>query len=242
MKSPYSQIKEFRDLLFANMNFPQQFINALNQCENIDPVLKDRFTSMLQFVRYNVTRFNESTYRFLGFKGDPMVAGLNLSRILSVNVDKYRVFNLAVVMRKISVSDESVSCKVTYKDGSSQSFQKILNIEKNDWRVGVLKIDLSEQPTPENIVKLEVWAPLYGGIYAGKIYGGALAVLSPDGVEYEALSQDQQGRIFCKLNHLMQLERYEYDGLGRVTKVFDQDGNLLRRTEYNEAIVTNNLK
>ena len=134
MKSPYSQIKEFRDLLFANMNFPQQFINALNQCENIDPVLKDRFTSMLQFVRYNVTRFNESTYRFLGFKGDPMVAGLNLSRILSVNVDKYRVFNLAVVMRKISVSDESVSCKVTYKDGSSQSFQKILNIEKNDWR------------------------------------------------------------------------------------------------------------
>ena len=240
MKSPYSKIKAFRDLLYANMNFPRECINAFNQCENIDPVLKDRFISMLQFVQYNVAKFDENTYRFLGLKGDPMIAGLNLSRVLSVNVDKYRVFNLAVVMRKITVYDETVSCKVIYKDGSSRSFQKKLNIEKDNWRVGVLKIDLSEQPTPENIVRLEVSAPLSGEMYKGAIYGGALAVLAPDGVEYEALSRDQQGRIFCRLNHLMQLERYEYDGLGRVTKVFDQDGNLLRRTEYNEAIATNN--
>lgn len=240
MKSPYAKIKEFRDLLMANMNFPTKFADALDQCENVNPVLKDRFVSMLLFVLYNVARFDEDAYRFLGLESDRMMAGLDLSRTLSVNVDKYRVFNLAVVMRRISINDESVSCKVIYKDGSSREFHEKLNIEKDNWRVGVLKIDLSEQPTPENIVRLEVLAPLYGGEIEGIIYGGALAVLAPDGVEYEALSRDQQGRIFCKLNHLMQLERYEYDGLGRVTKVFDQDGNLLRRTEYNEAIATNN--
>jgi YD repeat-containing protein len=66
-----------------------------------------------------------------------------------------------------------------------------------------------------------------------------LNVLVPAGTEFEAVSRDQLGRVFCKLNHLQQLERYEYDGLGRVVKVFDARGNVLQEFEYNEIALTN---
>ena len=61
----------------------------------------------------------------------------------------------------------------------------------------------------------------------------ALAILAPSGTSFEVVSTDSFGQQFCRLNQNGNMERYEYDAAGRVSKIFDQDGNLLKENSYN---------
>ena len=190
---------------------------------------------MLYYILQYALKLNGENYRYLNYKGNTDHAGFKLSDKLLVTVDVPRVYNLSLFTRKVSAGTENIHCKVVYRDGTSHSFTKPLTVESNEWRVAMVKIDLSGLPTPADIVSLEVNIPGYEGIYGDKTYGTALAVLAPAGVAYEAISRDRHGRVFCKLNHLGQVERHECDGLGRVIKSYDARGNALAEREYHEA-------
>lgn len=60
--------------------------------------------------------------------------------------------------------------------------------------------------------------------------------LVPTDCEFEATSYNADGTVYCKFDHNGQTERYEYDGAGRVNRVFDRDGNLLQEKSYHVVI------
>lgn len=60
----------------------------------------------------------------------------------------------------------------------------------------------------------------------------AIGVIAPRGVVYAASSYDPAGRLFGKFDQNGLLERYEYDGAGRVVKVYDREGYLLKEYNY----------
>lgn len=60
--------------------------------------------------------------------------------------------------------------------------------------------------------------------------------LVPAGGEFEATSYNADGTVYCRFDHNCQAERYEYDSAGRMVKVFDRDGNLLKENSYNVVV------
>lgn len=55
----------------------------------------------------------------------------------------------------------------------------------------------------------------------------------PSNAEFEATCYNIDGTIFGKFDHIGQLEYYEYDAAGRVTKIFNQNGELVKENIYN---------
>ena len=71
----------------------------------------------------------------------------------------------------------------------------------------------------------------------GNVPDGIKSIFAvPVDAEFEAISYNVDGSIFCKFNQNCQMERYEYDGSCRVIKVFDGDGNILTHNTYNTVI------
>ena len=60
----------------------------------------------------------------------------------------------------------------------------------------------------------------------------AAASLAPLGVSFEGKSYDTFGRVFVDYNQNALMKRYEYDGAGRVIKIYDEKGNLLQKFDY----------
>lgn len=60
--------------------------------------------------------------------------------------------------------------------------------------------------------------------------------LVPADSEFEATSYNADGTVYCRFDHNGQAERYEYDGAGRVIKVFDENGNVLQEKSYHVVI------
>lgn len=56
--------------------------------------------------------------------------------------------------------------------------------------------------------------------------------LVPADCEFESTSYNSDGTVFCKFDQTGIMERYEYDGAGRVTKVWDGNGKLLKENSY----------
>lgn len=61
--------------------------------------------------------------------------------------------------------------------------------------------------------------------------------LVPTDSEFEAKSYNADGTVYCNFDHNGQALIYEYDTAGRVSKVIDQEGNLLKECSYNKVIL-----
>lgn len=59
----------------------------------------------------------------------------------------------------------------------------------------------------------------------------------PSNAEFEATCYNLDGTVFGKFDHTGQLEYYEYDAAGRVIKVFNQNGELVKENIYNTVSV-----
>lgn len=60
--------------------------------------------------------------------------------------------------------------------------------------------------------------------------------LVPADCEFEAVSYNADGTVYCKFDHAGRMERYEYDAACRPVKVFDKDGKLLKEHAYNVVL------
>ncbi|MDR2129783.1 MAG: hypothetical protein LBP56_01215 [Odoribacteraceae bacterium] len=199
---------------------------------NNDKVL---YLFVVNLIARFATYLDEDKFNAFKFTVDPNVAGLNLKKTLNAIVEDNYNYRLILFQNKPFAQTNSFNCKATYKDGTFTTFTKSISSEKG-WSYKEVNIDLNGINNKENIQTIEI--NISNGIYA-TIYGIALAILVPVGTEFEAVSRDPFGRVFCKLNHLQQLERYEYDGLGRVIKVFNTRGDIIQEFEYNEVTITN---
>jgi YD repeat-containing protein len=212
----HSLIKEYTDFCDRNVGNLAFFYNEylyLVEC-------------VLNYARY----FTSERMDEFKFNVNRDLTGQNMGSTLKViPPDDHLVYNLYYVASSSQGQSGTFNCKAIYNDGSYYTFSKSFTIASSNWKVNLLRLDLNEVPGKENIASFEVYFP----------YSIALTVLVPEGTEFEAVSYNQLGRVFCKLNHLQQLERYEYDGLGRVIKVFDAYGNLRQEFKYNEVATIN---
>lgn len=65
---------------------------------------------------------------------------------------------------------------------------------------------------------------------------GSYMALVPEGVNFEAISYNEDGTIYARFDQSGNVEYYTYDSVGRVTKVEDQYGNILKMYEHNQSI------
>ena len=60
--------------------------------------------------------------------------------------------------------------------------------------------------------------------------------LVPECMTFEATSYNLDGTIFCKFNQNGQIELNEYDGSGRLIRVKNERGNVVKTFKYNKII------
>jgi len=198
------------------------------------------FLTMVQFIEEYLNLLDASNYRYLDHPGNAAGAGLQSGRTLSVAVSEPTTYLFHAVNRSLDDGTVTVNGKVTRSDGSTTAFSRTFPVTGEAWLVRTVSIDLTGFENAASIVKLEVSVPVTGGVYRALPYGTALAVLVPAGAEFEAVSRDRFGRVFCTLDHSGNFERHERDGLGRVTAVHDHHGNTLQEKTYHEAEKTSN--
>ena len=85
------------------------------------------------------------------------------------------------------------------------------------------EIDLSQY---ENVTSVTVSRPYENVLYVA---------LLPAGVPFEAISYNLDGSVFCKFDQNGHAELNEYDTAGRLTRVVDERGNVVRDYQYNEV-------
>lgn len=146
------------------------------------------------------------------------LCGLTLPRKLSVvprGVTAYRLFLLV----KPDVSSLNVPCIQKYTNGTTTPRSLSISVSPGIWQLVTCDLTI-----PNNTSSLEIDLSGFNSI--------ALSVLAPQNTIFEGYSFDQIGRKFGTLNQQGQLERYDYDPLGRVTRVWDGKSNLLKELKY----------
>lgn len=61
----------------------------------------------------------------------------------------------------------------------------------------------------------------------------AIATLTPRDVDFEAMSYDAEGKLFCKYNQNGQLQRYGYDSFKQVSEIRDQENRIVKQCYTN---------
>jgi hypothetical protein len=229
----YVDFLPLREIIVEQRSYVFNFYTQLAEDAQMNDSDKKAFISLGQIITEYAIFFDEDKFNELKFTVDHGIAGVNLNPRLTATVNNKYIYRLILFLNRASAQTNSFNCKITYKDGTSTTFTKSISVESAGWKYKEIAIDLNGFSNKENIQTLEVTIP------DNYQYGIAIAILSPRGVEFEAISRDHFGRVFCKLNHLQQLERYEYDGPGRVIKVFDARGNMRQEFKYNEVATTN---
>lgn len=108
---------------------------------------------------------------------------------------------------------------------SSKNEAKIIKVlEQERPFLQVFDIDLHDY---EDVISVKV---------DNDLQGCACMVLVPDKVEFEAFSYNWDGSVFCKFNQNRQAEINEYDGVGRLIRVKDQNGNIIKESQYNNIL------
>lgn len=116
------------------------------------------------------------------------------------------------------------SINYTVKTSSKSEFKIIKVLEQGSPFLQVFDIDLRNY---ENIISVKV---------DNNLQGCACMVLVPDKVEFEAFSYNWDGSVFCKFNQSGRAEINEYDGVGRLIRVRDQNGRVIKECHYNNIL------
>lgn len=124
--------------------------------------------------------------------------------------------------------------EVQYSNGQTAKISIALNPANGNWQVLNGTIDLVTMKRNGNIAELRIGVPETDVLLV------QLAVLVPEGCSFEATATDRQGRVCCKIDQYLQLERYEYDEFGRTRAIIDRDGNYLQYLQYKERRLNNN--
>lgn len=76
---------------------------------------------------------------------------------------------------------------------------------------------------------------MYTDISSVLAYGqGSYMALVPEGANFKATSYNEDGTLYAQFDQSGKVEYYTYDAAGRVIKVTDEYGNILKRYEYNK--------
>ena len=94
-------------------------------------------------------------------------------------------------------------------------------------------IRLGLLPTPDySIQSFDLDLSLYENVTSvtvSRVYPNVLhVVLSPAGTSFEATSYNLDGTEFCKFDQNGHMELNEYDAAGRLTRVKDEHGNVIK--------------
>lgn len=183
-----------------------------------------------QLLFYNACRrlfYNVRHYplfkQFWIFKIDLDVSGANVIRDLVVDVGAtVRKYNLYYVVNPKQNNYCTPTCSILQANNQWTNYTlEMVQPMEGKWQLITYAIDLTNNPS---VTSIDI--SLLCDVEA------ALAILVPADTPFEAVSVDSSGRIFCKLNHQGQLECYEYDPAGRVIKVTDARGNIVKRNSY----------
>lgn len=147
---------------------------------------------------------------------DNKIAGNTLLNDLKVTTDAYTRGFVVTLLVKPASSKLSLSYSV--EDNAEKNYTTSERVVvSGKWQIVQFDIIVTSGTS------LRVHLPA-GGL--------ALGAIAPKGIRYEACSRDAAGKIFGKFDQNGLLERYEYDGAGRLLKVYDKDGYLLKEFSY----------
>ena len=113
----------------------------------------------------------------------------------------------------------SVYYSVVHAGGSSSSSVRLTATP--GYSVQSFEIDLSPY---ENVASVTVSKPYENVQYVA---------LLPADVSFEAISYNLDGSVFCKFDQNGCVELNEYDAAGRLIRVVDERGNVVRDYQYN---------
>ena len=126
---------------------------------------------------------------------------------------------------RLYVLSQNITTPISYSTihSTGTAISTVAPVSKPYWNVQALDLDLG----------------VYNGISSITINSDASIIsnvsylcLVPADCEFEATSYNADGTVFCKFDQTGTMERYEYDGAGRVTKVWDGNGKLLKENTY----------
>lgn len=128
-------------------------------------------------------------------------------------------YKLYVISHRPQPGEISLSVK---SSGSVSAHRFIINA--NDWGPQAFDLDLTALSSIEEISLPDAWKNL---VYIA---------LVPVDAEFEARSYNADGSVFCQFDHTGQAQRYEYDAAGRLSRVFDREGNILKEMNYHVVV------
>lgn len=165
----------------------------------------------------------ESTYDFIkdgaGSYNTPVPEDDSeyIDMIVDVSQTANPHFRLYIVSKSFS---GAINYTITHSSGISTGV--VAPRSKPHWNIQALDIDLA---LFRDISSIEINTRSNDNL--------AYLTFIPSDCEFEATAYNSDGTVFCKFDQTGQMERYEYDGAGRVIKVFDGDRNLLKENTYN---------
>lgn len=114
------------------------------------------------------------------------------------------------------------SYQVVYKDGTIQYKTKSLQAIGVQLGVGIIELDNYESI---DYIKVNT-----------QYFRSSFWAIVPEGTEFEARLYNPDQTLHARFNEKAKLEIYEYDPAGRVTKVKDQNGFIMKEYQYNTKL------
>lgn len=237
-KEPYKNLDSLRNVLLSCLSstvYEHSCRAFLANTPDVPARIRNLFVTCVYIVLYNVFYFTEDVYQLRGVTLNRELTGVDLPDKLIVDVGKNLHYILALVIRGKNNFTENINYRVVYKGGNSRDFTTEIPVDTAIWQARSLDIDLTGVVDKDNIERLEVRLPSRVGEAGKRVRGAVLGVLAPVGVEFKALCRDWRGWVFCELDHQLQLKRFEYDGGGRVVRIFDAQGRVVTENNYHES-------
>lgn len=147
-----------------------------------------------------------------------------LSVVPEKDVKKYRLYYVACNTMQNPIQFQP-DCYV--KTGSS--FTKInfsaQTLSPGKWQLLSFDVDLTNYSQVEEIYCHQTF-------YQSSFNSIAMLVMIPETAVFGATAYGADRFPFCRINQNGVMERYEYDMIGRLTHIYDKEGNLLQELEY----------
>lgn len=169
-----------------------------------------------QFLK--VIQVPENTVAACDYRRFKTMLGRPVFKLSNARSAKYRLF----VLHTLSAVG---TLELTIKQVGGTFFTRSFPLEVGSRGPQMFEIDLSATSNIDEISLSRTESDL---VYLA---------LVPVDASFEATSYNADGTVYCKFDQSGQAERYEYDSVGRMSKVFDQDGHFLRENIYNVVII-----
>ena len=190
------------------------FRSELEQASFTNQSAKKNLSYFLELLENLVSNDAMEVINFMAYKTYEVDVPISTSRLsislpLSANTNKLKLYVL-------NGNSGTIQTDI-YHEGE----KSILTFENQASRFQSFQIDLSQYKEVTNI-SLETSADYIA--------------LVPDGATFQATSYNTDGTIRCRFDQTGNAEFYTYDDAGRVIRVEDQYGKVVREYEYNQLI------